>query len=79
MDDAERGDSERRLVDNQVAVLMEHFDTVQIFCTRSDPDRGITTNIDGGNGNWFARRGQVRDWVRHHDGVVEGAGFSDEG
>jgi hypothetical protein len=42
--------------------LGEHFDTVQIFVTRFDPEDG-TTNIDWGSGDWFARYGKVKQWV----------------
>lgn len=50
--------------------LGEHFDTVQIFCTRhqseSEEDTG-TVNINYGLGNWFARLGFVKDWVIRQD------------
>lgn len=41
--------------------LMEHFDAVQIFASRYT-DEG-TIAIKQGDGNWFARRGQVEDWL----------------
>lgn len=45
--------------------LMEHFDSVQIFANRFETaaegaDGTVTINL--GDGNWFARRGQVLDW-----------------
>jgi len=42
---------------------MEHFDTVQIFATRHLPDRNETTALDCGDGNYYARFGQVEQWL----------------
>ena len=41
--------------------LGEHFDTVQIFTTRHE--EGDTKSVQKGVGNWYARYGQVRQWV----------------
>lgn len=50
-----------------VAELAEHFDTVQIFTTREsdhlDDGGEGTVNANYGAGNWFARYGQVRNWL----------------
>lgn len=44
--------------------LGEHFDTVQIFCTRHEQGEECgTVNVAYGVGNWFARRGQVGEWI----------------
>lgn len=44
--------------------LGEHFDSVQVFATRHEEGTSHgTINIHVGVGNWFARFGQVRDWV----------------
>jgi len=43
------------------AQIAEHFDTVQIFCTKKVPDG---TNVHTwGDGNWYARYGQIKEWV----------------
>lgn len=42
-------------------VLMEHFDSVQIFCTRHEGDG--TVRISEGAGNYYARFGQVEEWM----------------
>ena len=44
--------------------LMEHFDTVQIFCTKRDSEDGGTVSMHYGDGNWFARYGQIELWVK---------------
>lgn len=49
------------LLENQVSVLLSSFDTVQIFCTKHV--NGRTTHFARGGGNWYARYGQVKDWV----------------
>lgn len=48
-------------IEEAMDLLREHFDTVQVFCTRQDPDG--TVNLKIGVGNWFARYGQIKDWV----------------
>lgn len=44
--------------------LGEHFDTVQIFVTRHEPEvEDGTINAAWSVGNWFTRYGQVREWL----------------
>lgn len=47
------------------ARLSEHFDTVQIFVTRQTSDG--TVNCQWGSGNWFARYGQIKQWLVKED------------
>lgn len=55
---------------NATAQLMEHFDTVHIFATRHiDSDTG-TVAAQHGEGNWYARRGQIGDWVTKQDAAA---------
>lgn len=56
------------LVKKLASELGEHFDTVQVFCTRHEPgsDDGTVT-VAFGTGNWFGRYGQVREWVVKQD------------
>ena len=60
MSDADR---EMALLEQHVNQLAEHFDSVQIFVTRSDPQQDGTVNANRGTGNWFTRYGQVRSWL----------------
>lgn len=46
--------------------LLEFFDAVQIFASRSDGEKG-TVHVSFGLGNWFARRGQVGEWILKED------------
>jgi hypothetical protein len=65
-----------KLVKTAIGNLMEHFDTVQIFCTRHiSPEHG-TLNLKLGAGNWFARFGQVSMWVSSEE--TEDADSEDE-
>lgn len=50
------------IIKSHVNQLMEHFDSVHIFATR-DHKKGVTMNIQEGLGNWYARYGQVREWL----------------
>lgn len=44
--------------------LAEHFDTVQIFCTRHEGGNvDGTINVHWGAGNYFARYGQIKQWM----------------
>lgn len=56
-------------VAGHITALMEHFDTVQIFCTRYDSDDGGTVNVASGKGNYFARKGHIEQWL---EGEEEG-------
>lgn len=61
---SEQKDEDLDRVKRACETLGEHFDTVQIFVTRHEP--GIedgTINITWSEGNWFARYGQVREWL----------------
>jgi len=60
-----------KLLDDALKVLGEHFDSVQIFCSRHE-----STLEDGtvlackGIGNWYARYGQVQEWIVKQDEVT---------
>jgi len=54
-------DKDLQIVKDVSRVLREQFDTVQIFTTRVLPS-GDTVNVNYGDGNFFARFGQVEMW-----------------
>ena len=56
-------DADFQLVVAHCQQLIEHFDSVQIFVTRSEPEKDGTIHIARGTGNWFARYGQVAAWL----------------
>lgn len=43
--------------------LGEHFDTVQIFCTRNGIEDQSLVNVSAGSGSWYARYGQIKDFI----------------
>lgn len=54
------------LITKHAAALGRHFDTVQIFCTRHDPDchpSSATQHFSAGTGNYYARFGHMKEWV----------------
>lgn len=62
LDENQKQDMEQ--VEKALATLAEHFDTVQIFCTRHEAaKRDGTLNLSMGRGNWFARFGHVQSWI----------------
>jgi hypothetical protein len=63
-------EEDEKRVRTAVQTLAEFFDTVQIFCTRQENTEGGTIHVQRGEGNWFARVGQTRDWLLHHDEVT---------
>jgi hypothetical protein len=64
---AVREDEDLRILRNAAARLMEHFDTVHIFATRHIGSDEGTIAAQHGEGNWYARRGQVGEWLVKQD------------
>ena len=51
-------------VENFAQALAEHFDAVQILCSRVNPDGSCQTGmLYTGVGNWYARRGMAADFL----------------
>jgi hypothetical protein len=71
MSDENESESEpedMRIMRQHVEQLGEHFDSVQIFATRHEAgieDGTVSCNL--GSGNWFARYGQVKEWLVKRD------------
>jgi len=64
MSEDEQEHDDMRRIREACEVLSEHFDSVQIFATRHEmgTDDG-TVNVSYGVGNWFARYGQIHQWM----------------
>lgn len=60
-------DKDLKIIREIAEKLGEHFDSVQIFCTRYESDECGTISAKWGIGNWFSRIGQVREWIARHD------------
>ena len=57
-------DQDMSTVQKHLQALSEHFDTVQIFCTRHEAgEHDGTIDVQVGAGNWFARYGHVKHWL----------------
>jgi hypothetical protein len=56
-------EEDMQIIMNHCAQLSEHFETVQIFVTKLCKKEDGTINAQYGEGNWFARYGQIRQWV----------------
>jgi hypothetical protein len=57
-----------KLLESHLQQLGEHFDSVQIFATVHEPEaEGGTVHICMGNGSWYARYGQVQEWLIRQD------------
>lgn len=67
------------LLQKHVDALGEHFDSVQIFCTRHDPARADgTVAVQLGVGNWYARYGHITDWIARQDWERREPGSDDQ-
>ena len=62
---ASADDHDMKVVNDALAKLGEHFDSVQIFANRQEVEgqEQSMVNIYSGCGNWFARFGQVQHWL----------------
>lgn len=54
----------RSMVDKKASELMEHADSVQIFITWHDGGSEVTKSYETGKGNFYARQGQIDEWLR---------------
>ncbi len=67
-----------KMVEQHARQLSEHFDSVQIFCTNQESGTGDTTHYAFGQGNWFARYGQVAEWFEYQKGMAGAKGADDQ-
>ena len=51
-------------VNKAIDLLYSHYDSVQIFCTKLSDDNKNTTHVHKGMGDWFARYGLVKAWIK---------------
>lgn len=47
--------------------LGEQWENIQVFLNRTDPNGHGTQKLIMGRGNFYARKGQVRDWLDGDD------------
>lgn len=60
----ETGKSAAERLEKIARELGEQFDTVSIFVTQYEPEElDGTRHVEVGVGNWYARYGQVKEWV----------------
>lgn len=54
-----------KVIQQHLEALAEHFDTIQIFVTQHATDDGeqSTISLHLGSGNWYARYGQIAEWL----------------
>lgn len=65
-------DPDIEVIEKALQALSEHFDTVHIFTTRYESEHeGRTICVNRGVGNWFARYGQVTNWLLEQQNEVE--------
>lgn len=73
-------DQDLQLLKNHLEQLGEHFDSVQIFATRHEHgtlDGTVTVQL--GTGNWYARYGQIHEWlIKNDESARHAARKSDE-
>lgn len=60
-------EEDKKVVDEAVAKLSEHFDSVRVFVTRHNGGDGETESYETGGGNFYAQLGQITEWVSIQD------------
>lgn len=61
-------DDDLSRVQDSLNILSEHFDSVHIFATRHEPEiEDGTVSVNRGVGNWYARYGQISEWMVKQD------------
>ncbi len=65
-----QNDKKFELLENQMKVLLVHFDTIQIFASKHDAKIGNTATFVMGHGDWNSRYGQVRQWAIKQDVIT---------
>ena len=58
--------------------LSEFFDSVQIVCTRYNNDTDGTMASYSGVGNWFARYGSVKEWIKVQEAEMATREYKDD-
>lgn len=63
-EETDKDDPDMKRLKEAARLLGEHFDVVAIYASRHEANtEGGTVYLSYGVGNWFARYGQVRDWI----------------
>lgn len=57
----------QQIIDDHVAKLLEHFDSVTILVTDHRGAEDDTICYEGGGGNLYARKGIVQEWLTTQD------------
>lgn len=64
MDPDQTAEADLKVVREHAQKLGEHFDTVMIFVTRHESgEKNGTVRLRFGLGDWYARYGNVREWL----------------
>lgn len=85
-DDSKPVDPAVKVLEQHVLLLSEHFDSVQIICTKHEFHGGdkemSSARIERGCGCFYSRLGAVKEWVLEMDELtrerVRGGGSEDE-
>lgn len=67
MSEPETKDQDVLRVRAAIDSIIEHFDAVQVFATRSDGTTDGTIVVALGQGNWCTRYGMIQDWIIKED------------
>ena len=62
---SEMNDRDAAIISKAVSELSPHFDSIHIFATRHEGSDTLT--ISKGHGNWYARFGQIQEWLARTD------------
>lgn len=55
------------IIRSHAVQLSEHFDSVQILCTKKHASGDGTTSAVFGQGDWYARYGHAKYWIKQQE------------
>jgi len=71
-DDDEMRRKDLGAIEAHAMQLSEQFDAVEIICTRDNGKKNGTVHVSSGVGNWYARYGAVRAWLKSEENRMGG-------
>ena len=67
-DEKDPRDMDMERIKDAIDRLAAHFGSIQVFATKPGTNGG-TLSFHEGHGNWFARYGQVKEWVTKEEEI----------
>jgi predicted CoA-binding protein len=63
-------EEKQELIQSLIESITDRFDTIQVFTTSHNRETGETTYIGMGTGNFYARIGQIKEWLQLQKDII---------